>query len=48
MLKKFPLIALLEDFEDMGAKGIFEKRPKVDILFICLQMMMKLFTLAGH
>lgn len=32
--QKYPLVALLEDFEDDGASGVFANRPKVDILFI--------------
>jgi len=32
--KKFPLIAMLEDFEDDGSFGVFAHRAKVDILFI--------------
>ena len=32
--KKFPLIVLLEDFDDDGPSGVFANRAKVDILFI--------------
>lgn len=32
--KKYPLIVLLEDFEDDGPSGVFANRAKVDILFI--------------
>jgi len=32
--KKYPLIVLLEDFDDDGPAGVFANRAKVDILFI--------------
>lgn len=32
--KKYPLVVLLEDFEDDGPSGVFANRAKVDILFI--------------
>lgn len=32
--QKYPLVVLLEDFEDDGPSGVFANRAKVDILFI--------------
>ena len=32
--KKYPLVVLLEDFDDDGPAGVFANRAKVDLLFI--------------
>ena len=33
-LKKFPLIALFEDFEDLGKEGLFSHRAKLNVFII--------------